>query len=267
MKGLKTCSAAMLVIATILIPAFVAGQPIQTLAIFPFENNSVTDPERYAPLSNGLAAMLITDLKNAGTQLKLVERDKIKAVLQEIALGQSGAVDQATAIQAGKILGAQTIAFGNFMVLEDQVRMDVRVIYVETSEMILGDYVMGDSDEFFKLERQLAKKIAGSMNVAFVPTEITTPVERNDTVPAEVPSTPREDVVIQNEQPPEPVTVAAKPEAESAGNSDIDAALYFSKGLDALDRGDMAEADQMFEACIKRDPAYKAQVDNAKGLL
>jgi len=160
MKDLQTCVAVIVTIAVILIPALAGGQSIQTLAIFPFENNSVTDPGPYEPLCNGLSAMLITDLKNAGTRLKVVERDKIKAVLKEIALGQSGAVDQATAIQAGKILGAQTIAFGSFMVLEGQVRIDVRIIYVETSEMILGDYVMGSRKKFMKLERQLAKKIA-----------------------------------------------------------------------------------------------------------
>ena len=34
----------------------------RTLAILPFENNSVTQPEHFEPLSRGLSAMLITDL-------------------------------------------------------------------------------------------------------------------------------------------------------------------------------------------------------------
>jgi TolB-like protein len=196
-----------------------------TLAILPFENNSVTDAEQYAPLSKGLSAMLITDLQNSGAGLKIIEREKIKAVLQEIALGQSGAVDQATAIKAGRILGAQSIAFGSFMVLGEQVRIDVRIIMVETSETVMGDSVMGSSNDFIELERKLAMKIANSMQVAFQP---------EGAVPA--------------------------------ASSDINAALYFSKGLDALDEGDRAEADRLFAKCIQLDPAYKAQVENVKGL-
>ena len=39
-----------------------------------------------------------------------------------------------------------------------------------------------------------------------------------------------------------------------------------SKGLEALDQGKKAEARRLFEACIARDPAYKAQIDGLRGL-
>jgi len=197
-------------------------QAPKTLAILPFENNSVTDPEHYAPLSKGLAAMLTTDLKNSGTTLKLIERNKIQAILKEIALSLSGSVDEATAIKAGKILGAQSIAFGSYMVLGKVVRIDTRIIKVETSELILAEMIQGNSDKFMDLEQQLAKKIAGSMQVAFSP--------------------------------------------KKAKGKDINAALYFSRGLDALDQGDKNEAKQLFAKCIKLDPSFKDQVDNVQGL-
>lgn len=41
---------------------------------------------------------------------------------------------------------------------------------------------------------------------------------------------------------------------------------HFSKGLDALDRGDKKEAKRLFSKSIELDPAYKTQVDNVKGL-
>jgi TolB-like protein len=145
------------------------GRVPQTLAIFPFENNSVSDHRQYEPLSKGLAAMLITDLSKQESALKLIEREKIAALLQEIALGQSGAVDQATALRAGRILGAQSIAFGSFMVLADQVRIDLRIVNVETSELILADSIVGGRDAFIELEGRLAGKIARSLQVAFKP--------------------------------------------------------------------------------------------------
>lgn len=194
-----------------------------TLAILPFENNSITDPETYAPLGKGLSAMLITDLQKAGTSLKLIERGKIQAIIKEIALSQSGSVDKSTAIEAGKILGAQSIAFGSFMVLGKDVRIDTRIVKVETSELLMAEAITGSAANFIGLERDLAQKIAGSLKIALKP----------------------------------PATKT---------KSDINAALYFSQGLEALDRGDKVEARHLFNKCIQVDPAYKDQVANVKGL-
>lgn len=204
-------------------PGTAVDQTPKTMAVLPFENNSVTDPDRYDPLSKGLSAMLITDLKNSSTSLQLIERDKIQALLKEIALSQSGIVDQSTALKAGKILGAQSIVFGSFMVLGNQVRMDARIIKVETSEVVMAESIVGESGGLINLAMDLAGKIAKSMKVAFKP-----------------------------------------PLVKSEG--DINAALYFSKGLDALDRGDKKEAKKLFSKSIELDSAYKAQVDNVKGL-
>nr|WP_320193421.1 CsgG/HfaB family protein [uncultured Desulfobacter sp.] len=195
----------------------------KTLAILPFENNSVTDSDRYTPLSKGLSAMLITDLSKNGTSMKLIERGKIASLLKEIALSQGGAVDDSTAVQAGKILGAQCIAFGSFMVIAKQVRIDTRIIKVETSELIMAESIVGKTKNFMTLEQDLAQKIAESLNVAL------------------------------------------KTQKSNSG-SDIEAALYFSKGLDALDKGDKTAARQLFKKCIKLDPAYKTQVDNIQDL-
>ncbi len=201
-------------------PAMDTDNKPKTLAILPFENNAITDPEHYEPLSKGLAAMLITDLNKSGSSLKLIERSKIEALLKEIALGQSGSVDQSTAVQVGKILGAQSIAFGSFMVLGADVRIDVRIVKVETSELIISESIVGRSDAFMELERNLAGKIAESLRVAFQPET-----------------------------------------SSSTGN--IEAAVYFSKGLAALDKGDRAVAEGLFHQCVALDPAYEKQVKKA----
>ena len=198
-------------------------QSPKTLAILPFENNSVTEPEHYEPLTNGLSAMLITDLSNQVSTLKLIERDKIQALLKEIALSQSGAIDQSTAVRAGTILGAQATTFGSFMVLGNQVRIDARIVKVETSEVLMAASILGRSDNFIQLEQELAAKIAKSLNSTFTP-------------------------VIET------------------STSDIDAALYFSRGLAAHDRGDVATAKRMFDQSIARDAAYKVQVESVTGM-
>lgn len=203
-------------------PVLVLENPPTTLAILPFENNSITDPEKYNPLSKGMAAMLITDLNRAGTSIKLIEREKIQALLKEIALGQSGAIDQSTAVQVGRLLGAQSIAFGSFMVLDRNVRIDLRIINVETSELIMAESVMGESTQFMRLEHDLAQKIADSLQVALKPEKI-------------------------------------------SGKSDILAALYFSKGVEAHDQGDRATAQKMFDQAISIDSSYRMKIESING--
>ena len=198
-------------------------QPPKTLAILPFENNSVTDSDRFAPLSKGLPAMIITDLNKNGAGLKLIERDKIQALLKEIAFGQTGSVDESQAVKVGKILGAQAIALGSFMVLGENIRIDVRIIKVETSELVLAESIVGESDDFMRLEQDLANRIADSMKASL---------------------SPRKDL----------------------SKSGIDAALYFSQGLNAMDRGDKAEARRLFAKCIELDPIYETQIENIKEL-
>ena len=198
-----------------------AAEGIQTLAILPFDNNSITEPEKYAPLSNGLAAMLITDLNKNDSVLTVIERNKIKSILKEIALGQLGGVDQSTAIEAGKILGAQSIGFGSFTIMGDMIRMDVRIIKVESSELVTAESVSGETKNFMALETELATKIADALKTSL----------------KKLPGKSR---------------------------SSIDAALYFSKGIDAMDKGDKKKAQKLFNKAIELDPTYKIQVQAIK---
>jgi TolB-like protein len=194
-----------------------AVEGIQTLAILPFDNNSITEPEKYAPLSNGLAAMLITDLNKNEAVLTVIERNKIKSILKEIALGQLGGVDQSTAIEAGKILGAQSIGFGSFTIMGDMIRIDVRIIKVESSELVMAESVSGETKNFMTLETELATKIANALKTSLK-------------------------------------------ELPGKSKSSIDAALYFSKGIDAMDKGKKKEAQKFFNKAIELDPTYKIQV-------
>ena len=220
MKTIRSFMLTVLVVVLLPLPA-PAVEGIQTLAILPFDNNSITEPEKYAPLSDGLAAMLITDLNKNDSVLTVIERNKIKSILKEIALGQMGGVDQSTAIEAGKILGAQSIAFGSFTIMGDMIRIDVRIIKVESSELVMAESVSGEMKNFMALETNLATKIADALKTSL---------------------------------------------KGSSGRSEssIDAALYFSKGIDAMDKGNKKEAQKLFNKAIEIDPTYKIQVQAIK---
>jgi len=208
----------MTVLFVILLPVLApAIDGIQTLAILPFDNNSISEPEKYAPLSNGLAAMLITDLNKNDSVLTVIERNKIKSILKEIALGQLGGVDESTAIKAGKILGAQSIGFGSFTIMGDMIRIDVRIIKVESSELVMAESVNGETKNFMALETELATKIADTLKTSLK-------------------------------------------DVSGKSKSSIDAALYFSKGIDAMDKGNKKEAQKLFNKAIELDPTYRIQV-------
>jgi len=49
-------------------------------------------------------------------------------------------------------------------------------------------------------------------------------------------------------------------ELPGKSKSSIDAALYFSKGIDAMDKGNKKEAQKLFNKAIELDPTYKIQV-------
>lgn len=190
------------------------------LAIFPFENNAVTNNAEFEPLTGGLAAMLTTDLRQSAVHLKIIERNKMRDLLQEIDLSQSGYVDQATALRVGKLLGAKSIAFGSFVVLGEQVRLDARVVNVETSETLMAESISGTSDQFLQLEKKLAANIAAAFQERLTANHVS-------------------------------------PSADT-----MRAALAFSNGVAALDRGNRQEADSYFQKSIELDPGFAKQVDS-----
>lgn len=229
MESLNRKIVILAVLCTLLtVGEFIAfGQPssVTTLAILPFDNNSVTDPQHYAPLTNGLPAMLITDLNRDQDLLKVIERDKIRSILEEIDFHQTGSVDRETMIRAGKLLGAQSIAFGAFMVMGDMVRIDTRLVKTETGEVIMAESTTGSAKRFLDLEKDLVAKIAQNLGVALK---------------------------------------AHQGKEQGGSDSDIQAAILFSKGLEALDKGDNEAAGVLFDQCIKADPSYRDRVSAAK---
>lgn len=138
---------------------------LQTLAIMDFSNASVTDSDRWESLTAGFPSMMINYLRGT-TDLQVIERQRIKWLLKELELQKkAGTIDQSTAVRTGKVLGATSVLFGNYIVHEDQMRISARLVKVETSEILLAEEVFGDPDEFFELTRDLSKKVTRAINV------------------------------------------------------------------------------------------------------
>ena len=145
---------------------------MQTIAVMDFSNNSITRREDYEGLSKGLPAIMINNL-TGGTDLQVIERERIEWLLNELKLQkQSGKVDQSTAVQTGKLLGANSVVFGSFIATEDEMQINARVVKVETGEVLFGDQVRGKPDQFFDLIRELSQKVTKSINVEMEETKL-----------------------------------------------------------------------------------------------
>ena len=126
------------------------------LAVLEFEDKSGYGKGR---LGHAAADVLTTYLVESN-QFQVVERQHMSKILEEQKFQQSGAVDQNSAIQVGKLLGVQYMAYGavtNFgirteatnvilyqqkeQVAESQV--DVRLINVETGVIMFAKHGRG----------------------------------------------------------------------------------------------------------------------------
>lgn len=83
-----------------------------SIAVFPFVNQG---DEKYQILSKGLTALIISDLAKV-PGLKILEREKVQKLVDEINLSGSGLASKENQSRAGKMLRAEKIMGGVFNV-------------------------------------------------------------------------------------------------------------------------------------------------------
>lgn len=114
----------------------------------------------------GLSSVLVSKLLLVDG-LEVVERERLSAVLDELKLGQGGAIDPATAARAGKLLGATHIVSGDLVSARlPALSLALRVVEVETGKVVAASEVRGEvgarGEEFFVLvDEATAALIAG----------------------------------------------------------------------------------------------------------
>jgi TolB-like protein/cell division FtsZ-interacting protein ZapD len=138
----------------------------RTVAISYFDNTSGN--VKYNALSKGIADMLITDFSKV-PGITIVEREKLEKLIGEIKLNQSKYFDQSTAQKLGQGLGAQTILTGAFFILDNTIRIDARLIDVETGGVIVAEEVTGSQSNFFSLHKQLVSILSKGLKVQYNP--------------------------------------------------------------------------------------------------
>ncbi len=119
---------------------------------------------RLQPMESGFAELLQASL-SALPNVRLVEREKLYAVLAEQKLSLSGLTDPATAVQVGRLLGADRLLYGSFVELGDNLRIDVRLADTKTASVLRAESASGPTKQFDELLEDLAMRLAADLAI------------------------------------------------------------------------------------------------------
>ena len=188
-----------------------------TLAVLSFENNT-PDPEEFKHWEGYLPSLVSYHLDGID-RFRLVVRSRISAMLDEIALSETGLIDPSTAQRVGKLLGAQYLLLGNFMIFnKDQMMLTAHIVRTETGHVVKAEMVEGKEKELPKMVGKLIRRIAKNL-----------------------------DIKVEKEE---------KKHLEREQNRPFQAVLHFSKGLELEDAGEMDKAVEMYRKALGFDASF-----------
>ena len=229
--------------AALAAPAVAAAQADRpVVAVLYFDNNSFgRDRADYDNLGKGIADLLINDMAQ-NPAMRVVERDRIQSILQEHNLIKAGSVDPQTAVQLGKILGAQYMITGGFMSDgRGNLVLTSRVIDVQTSRIMDPVKLQSKGDDVLGLIAQLSTKLNSDLKLPALE-------RRTGEARATQPAVGARESTRQ----------AGKQVAESTPTPklDIRTALLYSKALEAQDSGDRTKAAELYRAVLAKFPDF-----------
>jgi len=175
------------------------------------------------PLSRGLAELMLTDLAMVRS-LRLLERIQVGALLDEMKLGQSGRADASTAARVGRLLRAERMVQGVATIPQNgPVRMSATVVRGD-GDVRTGAEANGSFKQLLDLEKQIVFGLATELGIQLTEAE-------------------RQRILRQ-------------------GPKNLAAFLAYSKGLEALARGDYRAAAAAFAAAVRADPSFQSAVEH-----
>ncbi|MBW7934876.1 MAG: hypothetical protein H3C62_14965, partial [Gemmatimonadaceae bacterium] len=201
-----------------------AGNP-RAVAVLPM-TFSGTD-QSLAPLSRGMSDLLISDLARS-PELQLLERDRVQAMVDEIALSQSGRTDAATSVRAGKLVRAARVVQGAITQTGARnLTVNAAVMQVATSQQQGRDVTSSDVlDQIFAIEKNLALGLFNELGVQ--------------------------------------LSAAERAAIEQRPTRSLQAFLAYSNGLVAEDEGRFGDAARFYDQARSIDPGFGAALQKAQ---
>ncbi len=201
--------------------AFAQSKP--TVAVLYFRDGAIGKAnEELAPLSKGIADVLITELAdNPG--IKVVERDALQNILAEQKMATDGTADKETAVKVGKLLSAHHMLSGGFITdPSGTMILNVHSTNVETGVIEYTTSVTDKTANLLAMIHKLAVKMNAGLKLPDIPRQV-----------GEVRQAKDEKIPFQS-------------------------VMLYSRGLEAKDKGDKAGAITLFNQALASFPGYDA---------
>lgn len=143
--------------------------PVNSIAVVDFDNSHL--PPELAPISKGLAEFTALDLAKVSS-LKVVDRLKIDALLQELRLSQSDYVDPANAPRVGRLIGSNRIVTGSLVGLgDDELRLDGAIVSTRDSLTKMTEPTEASAEKFFQMQKAFVFDVIDNLNISLTPEE------------------------------------------------------------------------------------------------
>jgi curli biogenesis system outer membrane secretion channel CsgG len=105
----------------------------RTIAVWDLDDLS---PSRTVRTNLGeLLSNQIIEVLKKGETYKVIERERLLLALEELRLGTTSLVDETTRLRLGRLIGARWMVFGGYQVIGGQMRIDLRLVEVETGRV------------------------------------------------------------------------------------------------------------------------------------
>ncbi len=162
----RSMAALMLVAGVAATHAAAAQDTRAAIGVMPFDNGGSygLESEDFAAFEIGLQQMLITELA-VNAELRLVERSRLKGLMEEQDIGASGRVDANTAARIGQLIGARYMILGGFIDWYADFRIDARIVDVETGEIVKTQRARDDRANMYDIVVDLANSITRGLNL------------------------------------------------------------------------------------------------------
>lgn len=195
------------------------GPSPRTVAVVPFTFSG--QDSTYAPLGRGLGELVLNDLSNV-ERLRVVERIRLQALLDELQLGLSDAVASETAPRVGALLGAGRLVGGSFAVEpRRELRIDASLVRLEGAvESPEGGTAEGPLEEYYRLVNEIVFGLVDRFGIE--------------------------------------LTAEERADIEQVPTRNLQAFLAYSRGLRAEDRGNYGQARLQYEQAATQDPSFRA---------
>lgn len=141
-----------------------AQDDVPRVAVLDFNGFMMGEGGGSVALGKAIAAMLVTEFSGR-EGMQVIERQEIRSLIEEQEMALSGVLNENEAVRIGRLLGVQYVLVGAVTSIVDQLRLDIRAVDVETSEIVTVLKKTDRTSELFAVVVDLADDFSDELNL------------------------------------------------------------------------------------------------------